>query len=749
MAKVWSDEELVTRIENWVWDRAYDMQGYLEDELAALEQWNARRRVADNELPWKGASNLDMGGLETMSHVESIHSRVMDVVRKSAPWVRFHSKDQKVAEQAQKYIRRKFTEQVPVKEFMDEWVHDALIGGLRRARVRWVSEYQRRSDIFYIYLTSNQLDEVTRQSVTEMVSIHLGTRYNNIKWDGAKIQAGMKGSNGINFLLDGTPVKGRMSWELLGDKIKVSTEYKQCTFRGPRIEMCLPEDFWKAQGDLQSCHYIIHRVWLSWDQVRSRVESGAYKGIDLVEDKEASSDPVNQTEGGAPMVETRRMIAGESVQVPKESMYEFLECFVLDDFGNGVLEDRFITVFRSKKKVVRDVLVSEEGYPCRPFSEIKVQPVPGKPEWAMGIPGMIREAANEKTAIHNLGMNIATVRGIPFGFRDAASEWGEDEMQVAPGKILPVDAQSGSISNAVYFPSLNGQIGELAQLQGEIDATAKSVDGLSDTQLLGKPQGKTLGQSELQQNEVNVRFEVLFDRIVGSLAAKNGMVFLLHMVVLLYHKFGDPAEIQSVSKVGTETVNFAELDSLAWTVEIDVLLANSQKKMQRAQAVMQTVMNPMLLQLKIVTPKNVYEAVKHVLQAAGVTTPDDFISLPPDVAQESVSPEIENGEMEGGESLPVHPADDDEVHLISHRAASKTLDEKSELSSGGRITQIISAHIRQHVLQQRAKRKSQQQAVQGLDFSNPQAVPSPGGMSFMPPQPGAPQQQPQPEGAQQ
>ena len=742
-------DELVTRIENWIWDRAYDMQGYLEEEEASLEQWLARRRVSSDALPWDGASNLDMGGLYTMSHVESIHSRVMQVLRQSRPWVRFESSDPSAAEQATKYIKRVFDKEVPLLGFCDEWVHDALIGGLRRARVRWVRETREEADVFFVSLTPEQDKSAGLTDLWALVYLHLQSRYPKAKFGKRHEVSDLEaGHVDMRFSQDGKFEDGQARWVREGVRIRMTVRRRK-TVEKARLEMCLPEDFWKSPGPLQDCHYILHRVWLTWDQVVDRVNAGIYTGIDLDADKTATADPVNQTEGGAPLVETRRLVAGQATQVPHDDLYEFVEGFILEDWGKGVLEDRFITLFRGREKIVRNVLLSAEGYPCRPFSEIAIQPVPGKPEWAWGVPGMIRQAADEVTALHNLGMNIATIRGIPFGFRDAGAEWGEDEMQVAPGKILPVDAGgSGDISRSVYFPTLNGQITELAGLAGNVDAAAKSVDGISDTQMLQAPKGRTVGQSQMQQNEVNVRFEVLFDRIVGSVAEQKGIVFLIHLLIALYQKFGRTMEVEFLS--GTlAPIPFPRLAPLAFRVDIDVLQLTEEKKMKRAQAVMQTVMNPMLLQLKVVTPTQVFNAVKHVLESSGVSNPTDFIQMPPEDSQASVSPEKENVHMMSGVPQQVHPADDDEEHLISHRSFVNMLGDMPEANAdpeSARTNQLFSAHIRQHVLQQRAKRKSQQQSVQGLDFTNPQAVPSPGNMSFIPPAqaPAQPAQAPEP-----
>lgn len=728
-------DELVTRIENWIWDRAYDMQGYLEEEEASLEQWLARRRVADDSLPWDGASNLDMGGLYTMSHVESIHSRVMQVLRQSKPWVRFEAADPSAAEQATKYMRRVFEKEVPLLGFCDEWVHDALIGGLRRARVRWVRETREEADVFFISLTPEQDRDVGMSDLWALVYLHLQARYAKAKFGDRTESPDESGRIRMRFTLDGRLEDGEASWVREGSRIRMTVRRRRSVEKA-RLEMCLPEDFWKSPGPLQDCHYILHRVWLTWDQVVERVQNGVYTGIDLETARNASTDPVNQTEGGAPLVETRRLVAGQSVQVPHDDLYEFVEAFILEDWGRGVLEDRFVVLFRGTEKIVRNVLLSAEGYPCRPFSEIAIQPVPGKPEWAWGIPGMIRQAADEVTALHNLGMNIATIRGIPFGFRDAGAEWGEDEMQVAPGKILPVDAGgNGDISRAVYFPNMNGQVSELAELAGSVDAAAKSVDGISDTQMLQAPKGRTVGQAQMQQNEVNVRFEVLFDRIVGSVAEQKGVVFLIHLLIGLYQKFGRTMEVEFLS--GTlSPIPFPRTSPMTFRVDIDVLQLSEEKKMKRAQAVMQTVMNPMLLQLKVVTPLQVFHAVRSVLEASGVSNPTDYIQMPPEDAQASVPPEKENVNMMGGEPQQVHPADNDDEHLVSHRSFVQLLSDMPEAGAdpeSARTNQLFSAHIRQHVLQQRGKRKSQQQAVQGLDFSNPQAVPSPGNMSFIPP----------------
>ena len=141
---------IISRIEGFIFDSAAETMGYLRREEDALARYLGNRKKPDQNFPWPGSSDLDIGGALTLSHVESIQSRIMYALQRSWPFVSVKSKDKPEAEQAQKYLRHKLETEVDIMGFGSKWVHDSLVGGLRRAKATWESEHQKIGETWTI-----------------------------------------------------------------------------------------------------------------------------------------------------------------------------------------------------------------------------------------------------------------------------------------------------------------------------------------------------------------------------------------------------------------------------------------------------------------------------------------------------------------------------------------------------------------------------------------------------------------------
>ena len=698
-----TDEQLVSKIEGWIFDQSYVTQGFLEREEDALARYLGDRPVTNP--PWPGASDLDIGGSLTLSHVESIHSRTMYALQRSAPFVVVKSKNSDLADQAELYLRHKLDHDTAFLRFASKWIRPALVGGCRRAKAVWEKDIQLVGETHRIDIPHGVLgSDLEEPSIRALILERLKPRFGDFT-----VRERTDTHWTIHFEQDDETTKADLTYQIVGQHIDVTVEWPDITFEGVRYSVVKPEDFWKSPGTIQNCRYVIHRVWLTWPEIVARVEDGTYD-LDLEGDYSQwavyASDPIIQTEGGSDLVSMRREAAGESSVMMSEAYFDVLECYVLDFWDQKrYLEDRIISVFRGPGKILRNVLRSSAGYPMRPFSEIIIQPIPDKDSYGLGIPTIIGALMDEETAVHNLMMDASTIQTCPPIFYDEASSIKNEDMKIAPGRFVPISAPNGNIASSVYMPNLGGNPANMASLQGRIDQIAQSVDGVSDTQLAQAPKSKTLGQSTLVQDEINIRFQAFWDNIVGNMEEMSGLAGLIGITAALYQRFGKPVEIEAVTGEYSE-ISFPQAFKYSLKITANINKINQNAENAKAKAILQTIMNPMLMQLGLVNPKTIYEALRNLLETMDVENWEDYISEPPMAKMASIPPGKENIGMLSGEVADVHPADNDQEHIISHSKFLELLKNNPGIAQSS-VPYI--EHIKRHRKQEQMKAQQSQQ----------------------------------------
>lgn len=731
-----TDDQIVARINSWLSEQSYELQGYLEREEDALARYLGGRPKANPDSPWEGSSDLDIGGSLTLAHVESIHSRTMYALQRSAPFVTVKSKNQELADQAELYLRHVLDHETAFLRFASKWIRPALVGGCRRAKAVWEKDVQRVGETHRFTLPPGILGtDLEEPAIRAFLLERLKNRFGEFT-----IQERTDSHWTIRFERDGEEVKADLRYVLHGDKIDATVEWPDVTFEGVRYTVVKPEDFWKSPGPIQTCRYLIHRVWMTWSELVARVEDGTYD-LDLERDysefKQYATDPIMQVEGGSDLVQQRREVAGESTTILGEEYYEILECYILDFWENReYLEDRIITVFRGPGKILRNELRSSAGYPMRPFSEIIIQPIPDKDSYGLGIPTIIGPLADEETAVHNLMMDSATITAVPPIFYDETSGLKNEKMKVAPGRMVPLSSTNGNLGSVIWMPTYGANLSPISSLQNRIDTIMQSVDGVSDTQLAHAPKSKTLGQSTLVQDEINIRFQAIWDNIVGNMSEMSGLAGLIAITAALYQRFGKPLEIEAVTGEYSE-IAFPQAFKYSLQITANINKINQNAQVTKARGVVQTLMNPMLMQLGLVNPQTLYHALKNLLEAMDVDNWEDLLAEPPQEKMASVNPDQENLQMLPGKIVPVHPADDDQAHIVAHAGFLQKLQEEPGLCQN---PAVYVEHIKRHRKQEQMKAQQQAQQADMPGAGIPQGpagspianTPVPGGAPAMP-----------------
>lgn len=715
-----TDDRILASVNRWLANAELENNDYLRDEELAFAQFIGGRRREEDDLPFKGASNLDIGGMVTFAHVESIHSRTMFALEKSRPLVTYSGENRDAVTQANLYLNQKLDEEVAIIEFADEWFHDAVIGGCRRAKACWEEETQRVAETWRIPIPKKLSEQaVTDEHIRLLLLSRLSSQFKELK-----VTERTSESWTITFEREGKLRKATVKWSVDGSVISATVAYQKTTFRGVRVYQVNPEDFWKAIGTIQACEWIIHRVWLTWNQLVQRVKAGKYKGIDISPDsadrvyaKRREDSTVNVTD----LEHQRNQAAGVSPTPGDPSgEFEVLECYVLADWkGDGILEDRLITILRDAKRIVRNVLRTEEGYPSRPFSEIITQRIPGKSNYGFGVPRMIREAADEETAIHNLTVDASMLMAFK-AWLYSGGQLKAEQQRLHPGRLVNVpNPATGDLRSSFLSLDFNVDLNPLISMQGRIDQLTQSVDGVGETQLMRKPSPRTASQSAMVQNELNIRFQRIFSRCMGNTALKTGLAGLIAIIAELYAAYGDPVEIATTTGKYAE-VSFPKADKLTLRLNVDSSKLNEQREQQRMQTILGTVANPMNMQLGIVTPQNLYNALRDMAAVLGVKEINDYYTEPPKERSKPVDAKRENVLLTAGVWSAPHPADDDMQHYFEHRSHMDALSALPPELANPQALAMLEQHNVIHQQQHQAKQR--QAAAQSQSFM-PDAMP--------------------------
>lgn len=727
MAKrlLYSDDEVLRYIHSFISDDETEMIDALDEEDVALKQYLAGRRRPEDSLPFDGASNLDIGGMVTMSHVDSIHARMMFAAEKSRPLVTFTGDDKEAVAQANAYMNHVFTNEVDLLSLLDEWVLESLIGGVRRAKATWHVERECVSETWNVQLPEDVEEE---ESLTdEHIAVLLIAKLSSLFGQKFEVTSRKDGQWKLAFKREGKEYDANLSWEIVGDKVKATIKYIKVVFRGVRVEVINPEDFHKSPGPIQSCRIITHRVWLTWEEIVQRVQAGIYTGIDISPESphkayaKRREDAYYTSQSQSERI--RNEAAGQSPQSTLDKEYEFQECYIRQDwYGDGYLEDRVVTVFVDAKTVVRNKSRTAEGMEHRPFSEIIIGKIPGKPNAGFGIPKMIRDATNEESAVHNLTMDSAFLSAIAPLFYNGTTTLKPEQRKLKVGRINQIpDSGSGRLSDAFYKPDFRADLQPLFALYQRLQAMTQAVDGVGETMLMQRPSPRTASQSAMVQNELNIRFQRIFGRGMGSKAASQmtGLAGLVEIIVSMYRVHGDPVEV--IDKTGKwAKTSFPRAAKFAVQLNVDVNKLNQEQEAKNAQMVVSTVSNPLMIQLKLVSPHNIYNAYRDLYLAMGVRNPEDYISKPDPRMASPMDPGRESVLLMRGVAVMPHPGDDDQLHYVEHRKFEAQV---REAEAEGTVypdpgfyaasEQHTTAHQRQAMAKQQAPAIASQMAAQG------------------------------------
>ena len=508
--------------------------------------------------------------------------------------------------------------------------------------------------------------------------------------------------------------------------IEREEEVLQEVFNGPMLESVPIEDVLLigGNGDPQAADDVIQSYFLTGSELWTLADQSVFKR-EAVEKTISSGEDYKSVEFTNQIKQQMAMSSGtgqldSSVDARR---YQILERYArIDVDGSGIASEIILWVHAATGEILRATYlhrVSKSG--LRPYFKIDFHQREGQ-DYGVGLPELMYSVAREIDAIHNCRMDFTMISSMPFGFYRATSSMKEERLPLEPGALVPVD----NPQTDVYFPQLGNRGGALLQEEQMLYQTSERMTSISDLSLGvigGQGAARTATGARALLGESNANLDVYLRRMNRGWRSS-----IQYMFKLLQERLPDGFQFRLLGDDGSqfwETIRTKAELAGEFDFELESNSANSNKAIaiEQANSTFATVMNPLLLQLQVVTPMEVYNALKDKMKAEGIKDFSKYIRKPQGSARVYTPEEIANGTL-AGIDMKLGPEQDLQSfvdyfnYIVDHDEILGQFSESQTIMLAKKAQEA--AQMLQAVQQQQAQQaNSQQMAINASAASSP------------------------------
>jgi hypothetical protein len=517
----------------------------------------------------------------------------------------------------------------------------------------------------------------------------------------------------------------------VNDSIEMDARKDQEVFNGPCPRVCSFEDV-LAPGRAANLHipspsnpggsaHVIMVDYPTLDEVQ-RLAKGKFYDLITAEELESlehvSSDDITgmHTKDQLDALQGTNTTGSERNDriTPGHRTLTRYTCFDIYDIdGDGTAEDVIWWVIKENEVLLRArelTQVYPANPPRRPFSETSFLPVPGRRlgisllEMMEGLHDLIKQFADQT-------IDNGTMSNIPFGFYRATGNMRPETIRLGPGDLYPL----ANPKDDIVFPQMP-QSGSAfgMNLMTMFTQMEERLTNIGDLQLGRVPQGKSsalrtvrgmqsvMGQGEARPERTLRRFFMCLSDVYAQMHALN-QTFLPRNKQFRVHGVAKPGEdpFRSIDDPREIQGRF-QFDFLA-----NALNTSKEAIQEALEKLMATYVNPLLIQLGIVGPENVYQMARDYGKALGqdpdkyLTPPSPESMLPKLFAEEALSLIIA-GQMPDG--LPAEPSAQEHMQKLMDFANTDQIGFLTPLQ-----VEVFKAYLTK--LRQRMQEEMQRQAM--------------------------------------
>ena len=347
----------------------------------------------------------------------------------------------------------------------------------------------------------------------------------------------------------------------------------------------------------------------------------------------------------------------------------------------------------------------------RPIPEWHYQTV-GTKWYSMGVMEIVERMSEELDTIHNLRLDVGFATNLPFFFYRASSGFNPNKIELKPWKGIPVQDP-----NDFTFPQFGNMTTFYHQEETLLFTLIERTMGVADLFLGVNP---TRGAASRHatgfvgtQQEAEARLSEVMAQDAGTFA------FICDLVHNMEIQYGPDYRDIRMHGEGDEVIEYNKLsrEEIRMIGEYDFELGanhgsfSNSVRQQQAQAILNVVRSSPLAQYDM---GRIWEGEAEYIRSIG-KDPEKFIGRKEDIAvptpkeQDEENQDMTQYQFGVGNPAPVHPSDNDQLHLQKIYAylqsdAYNSMDRPNEAA--------FLQHASQHQQQLQAKQMQQQMAIQ-------------------------------------
>lgn len=443
--------------------------------------------------------------------------------------------------------------------------------------------------------------------------------------------------------------------DILAGKSKFNVTLKDVLYDFPDVAIASPEYVYvptESGFDPQDCSMITHEFFQPLRTLRMNSEE---KGWSAKAIKEISGLKSYTPEKLTDMEKDRR----EGIERLKQSgeMVKVWEVYAYYDLnGDGYEEKCVFTLAPDFGIVLRKIALPFDNGKW-PFVKIFYELIDDRWFSHRGIIEMLEDIIKEIDIQHMQKIDQQTIRNTPM-FVYRAGMVNPNNVQFVPNQGIPVhgmgdlrntiDVLNANNPNVEYSYEREEQIlsTKIEELIGQVDFSLQSM--------INKREPRTLGEVNLQVQSQQQVFSLDADLHTGAFSK------LFNHIWDQWCQYGrDEYEFAYFGENGWEKIRMSKEETQGRyriTVRGNDQNTNPQIKIQKAQAVLQGVTNPVGLQSGVIGPQQIANAYKLFYQSLDVLGWEEFVNMEPQPPQQPQEPPIEKpkfADLEDGEKAQV------------------------------------------------------------------------------------------------
>lgn len=494
------------------------------------------------------------------------------------------------------------------------------------------------------------------------------------------------------------------------------------TFDGPVADLVDVEDLLiiGGNGDPDLADVVQHRYYHTRSELYTLADRGIFdiKAVEAILESGQDAENVDAASGLKLDKETNSGIRQSNTEADLDR-FEILECYLkLDENDDGYDENLIVWINPRTKEILRATYLDRVlSGGQTPFYKIDFLRKRGH-SFGMGVPEILYSLQKEVDAMHNIRVDFGVLSTMPFGFYRATSGLNPATIELEPGKLIPVNDPMSD----VMFPQIGNRAFFSGEEEGSLLAYIERLISISDINLGrvgGQGAARTATGVSALVSESNANLDIFIKRM--QMGWKKFLRLLFQNLQRRMPKdmwvriTGDDGKMYPF-RMSREDIQFN------YDFDIDANSANSNKSVTReiAQQRLNLCLNPLMMQMGIVQPENVYEAAKDWLVSLEVKDFARFITKPTD-REDFLTPEQEAMRIVQGIEVPIHPAMNHEgfVNYVRLIFANDDMLGSIDQDAAKRLAEQASAHMQ--MAQAMAAQEAQQRNLQQQQMNAAQA----------------------------